>query len=185
MRKRLWENITKRRMIVSANNRQVGGDHYNSIYQHWDFIWESGLDYFQAQITKYLCRFDKKNGVEDLNKSLHFLEKYRELLREPSIKNKPIDDDDQQVLVHKNYCKFSRFNNLDRHQQEITSLVSKHKFSITPLQDLLKARDLLRLYIIIKTPSRQTDLEDTDTRPKLHIDNTGMSRPFGYDPTDD
>lgn len=66
----------------SANSRQVGGEHYQSPIQHWDFVAANGLDYFQGQITKYVCRWRYKNGVQDLEKARHFLEKYIELARE-------------------------------------------------------------------------------------------------------
>jgi len=62
-----------------ANARQVGGEHYKNPIQHWDWVASNDLDYFQGQITKYVARWKLKNGVEDLNKALHFLEKYIEL----------------------------------------------------------------------------------------------------------
>lgn len=64
----------------SANQRQVGGAHYGlGRLQHWDIVSMFDLDYFQGQITKYVMRFRKKNGVEDLEKAGHFLEKLLEL----------------------------------------------------------------------------------------------------------
>jgi len=64
----------------SANTRQVGGKHYSSQYQHWDFAHDAfGDGYFQGQITKYVFRWKKKNGLEDLNKAAHFLQKLIEL----------------------------------------------------------------------------------------------------------
>jgi len=65
--------------MTSANNRQVSGDHYAATTQHWDIVNEHNLDYFQGQITKYVMRWKKKNGIEDLKKAQHFLEKYIEL----------------------------------------------------------------------------------------------------------
>jgi len=65
---------------MSANEKQVGGDHYKAKIQHWDWAWANNLDYFQAQITKYVARHKKKNGLEDLKKAQHFLDKYVELL---------------------------------------------------------------------------------------------------------
>lgn len=65
---------------MSANSRQVGGQHYRSKYQHWDFAHKAfGDAYFQGQITKYVYRWRKKNGLEDLNKAAHFLQKLIEL----------------------------------------------------------------------------------------------------------
>lgn len=59
---------------------QVGGQHYReAAVQHWDFAALQQLDYFQGQITKYVVRWKKKNGLQDLEKALHFLEKYIEV----------------------------------------------------------------------------------------------------------
>jgi hypothetical protein len=38
------------------------------------------MDYFQGQITKYICRYRDKGGIQDLKKAQHFLAKYIELL---------------------------------------------------------------------------------------------------------
>lgn len=63
----------------NANERQVGGAHYKSDIQHWDFVYANDLDYFQGQITLYITRWKKKGGLQDLEKAKHFLEKYIEL----------------------------------------------------------------------------------------------------------
>lgn len=66
--------------VSAANNRQVGGNHYKTGgEEHWDRVNRLQLDYFQGQITKYVERWKKKNGVEDLKKARHFLDKYIEL----------------------------------------------------------------------------------------------------------
>lgn len=65
-----------------ANTRQVGGSHYGMTdLQHWDLVDIFSWDYFQGQITKYLMRWKTKNGVQDLEKAAHFLEKYIELAK--------------------------------------------------------------------------------------------------------
>jgi len=61
-----------------ANERQVGGKHYKNAIQHWDWAASNNLDYFQGCITKYVARWKDKNGVEDLLKAQHYLEKYLE-----------------------------------------------------------------------------------------------------------
>lgn len=68
---------------VNANSRQVGGGHYKTEHglEHWDVVAMFGLDYFQGQITKYVMRHRKKNGIQDLEKARHFLDKYIELER--------------------------------------------------------------------------------------------------------
>ncbi len=65
---------------MKANETQVGGDHYKTGgEEHWDRVRRLDLDYFQGQITKYVERWKKKNGVEDLRKARHFLDKYIEI----------------------------------------------------------------------------------------------------------
>jgi hypothetical protein len=68
---------------MAANNQQVGGTHYKTGgEEHWDRVHRLNLDYFQGQITKYVERWKKKNGVQDLKKARHFLDKYIELQEE-------------------------------------------------------------------------------------------------------
>lgn len=73
---------------MAANEKQVGGSHYGGgSLQHWDIVDRFQLDYFQGQITKYVMRWKKKNGLEDLKKAQHFLEKYIEIqAKEPKPK---------------------------------------------------------------------------------------------------
>jgi hypothetical protein len=65
--------------VPKSNTRQVGGSHYQAEIQHWDFAASQGFDYFQGQITKYVTRWKKKGGLDDLHKAAHFLQKYIEL----------------------------------------------------------------------------------------------------------
>ena len=67
---------------MTANSKQVAGTHYVSSIQHWDYVVANDLDYFQAQITKYVTRWKKKNGMQDLKKAQHFLEKYMEVAQQ-------------------------------------------------------------------------------------------------------
>jgi hypothetical protein len=68
-------------MTTPANKQQVGGNHYKSTAQHWDYVtYTFGTGYLRAQVSKYLCRWRAKNGVQDLEKAAHFLQKLREVL---------------------------------------------------------------------------------------------------------
>lgn len=69
---------------MAANERQVGGNHYKGDgrkVEHWDIVAQHDLDYFQGQITKYVMRWRDKGGIPDLEKALHFIEKYIELAK--------------------------------------------------------------------------------------------------------
>jgi len=65
--------------MTSANEKQVAGTHYKSAYQHWDWTNDIGLPYLPSACTKYLTRWKKKNGIQDLEKAKHYLDKYIEL----------------------------------------------------------------------------------------------------------
>lgn len=67
--------------MPEANSRQVGGAHYQAPYQHWDLVADAGLGYFDGQATKYVSRWRKKNGIQDLQKAQHFLQKYAEVFQ--------------------------------------------------------------------------------------------------------
>lgn len=56
-------------------NTQIGGNHYKYFsIQPIEFIMKNNLSFLVGNIIKYVCRFDKKNGLEDLNKAKHYLE---------------------------------------------------------------------------------------------------------------
>lgn len=65
--------------MINPNEHQVGGQHYKSAYQHWDFMLDVSMPYLPAQVIKYITRWKKKNGVQDLEKAAHFLDKYIEV----------------------------------------------------------------------------------------------------------
>ena len=68
----------------TANEIQHGGDHYqNEGLQHWDFVHQGYLDYFQGNASKYVSRWRRKNGEEDLKKAIHYCQKAAELDRSP------------------------------------------------------------------------------------------------------
>ena len=65
---------------LSGNDHQVGGSHYVSkTIQPWDYIAANNLDYFSGNVVKYVSRWRDKNGLEDLLKAKHYLEKLIEL----------------------------------------------------------------------------------------------------------
>ena len=64
----------------SANSIQHGGNHYKQhTYETWDVIADWGLGYFDGNAVKYLSRWRHKNGVEDLRKARHYIDKLIEM----------------------------------------------------------------------------------------------------------
>lgn len=63
---------------MDANKIQVGGNHYRKEYQHWDFVIDTAMPYVLGCATKYVSRWRSKNGIEDLQKSIHYIAKAME-----------------------------------------------------------------------------------------------------------
>lgn len=83
------------RVMVGANERQVGGEHYKdtaapcprcgSLLEHWDVSWAFGFNQFQYCISKYIWRKKGPGGrplLDDLEKAKHHLEKYIECVKQ-------------------------------------------------------------------------------------------------------
>lgn len=66
---------------LSVDEIQYAGDHYKTEYQHWNLIPAMGYghEYYSAQASKYLTRWRKKNGIPDVLKGQHFIEKLLDL----------------------------------------------------------------------------------------------------------
>ncbi len=64
---------------MSALDNQIGGSHYKSGYQPVELFARLSLNAFQANIIKYLSRFKRKNGREDLEKAMHYTQLMGEL----------------------------------------------------------------------------------------------------------
>lgn len=54
---------------------QVGGTHYGNKYGHWDYCKDAQTPYLEGHATKYIYRWRKKGGIEDLEKALSFIDK--------------------------------------------------------------------------------------------------------------
>lgn len=58
-----------------ASDKQEGGDHYKKYkIQPYTFISENNLSFMQGNVVKYILRYEDKNGIEDLNKVIHYCE---------------------------------------------------------------------------------------------------------------
>ena len=65
---------------MSALDTQDKGTHYKDmLIQPVEFIVKNNLAFLEANVIKYVCRHRNKNGIEDLNKAIHYLELAKEL----------------------------------------------------------------------------------------------------------
>ena len=61
---------------MEANDFQIGGNHYKTHgLSHWDLIDEYEICYLAGCASKYLTRFRRKNGLQDLQKAQHYIDK--------------------------------------------------------------------------------------------------------------
>ena len=56
-------------------DKQIGGSHYKKMkIQPSKFVIENELLFPEGNVIKYICRHRYKNGKEDLEKAVHFIE---------------------------------------------------------------------------------------------------------------
>ncbi len=69
-------NMSDNNMFDEAfpEDKQIGGSHYKQfLIQPWTFIRKNGLNPFQANVIKYVCRYlTKGKTIEDLQKIKHY-----------------------------------------------------------------------------------------------------------------
>jgi hypothetical protein len=67
--------------VIKANDIQFGGDHYKSKgIEPWDYAVANKLGFLEGSVVKYVTRYKDKNGIEDLKKARHYLDKLIETL---------------------------------------------------------------------------------------------------------
>lgn len=72
---------------TAANVKQVGGKHYKQFkHQPWDVVLDWQLGYLDGTALKYIARWKDKNGIEDVKKAIHFLEKLVEVMEKDGTK---------------------------------------------------------------------------------------------------
>ncbi len=140
------------------NSRQIGGDHYAKEWQHWDFVEDWGLGYLECVATKYLCRWRQKDGLKDLEKALHYIDKLID--RHKNNQRMP-----KACVSFKAIRKFSKIQNLDIPEE--TALGTLCRWS--DICDLYGARDIVERLLIQENK----------------LSSTGMEHPFGYEESDD
>ena len=66
--------------VETALDTQVGGDHYKKhVIQPVEFITKNKLGFLEGCVIKRICRYEDKNGKEDLEKIKHEIDLLIEL----------------------------------------------------------------------------------------------------------
>lgn len=56
----------------SHDNIEVGGDHYQTAIQPWDYIYANKLGFDEGNVVKYISRHKDKGGAEDIKKVISY-----------------------------------------------------------------------------------------------------------------
>jgi len=66
--------------VEKAIHKQVAGTHYKDMpIQPVEYIHANALGYFEGNVVKYISRWRKKGGMDDLRKAKHYVELLIEL----------------------------------------------------------------------------------------------------------
>lgn len=180
-----------------SERTQYGGDHYETTdgYEHWDWVIDAEIGYLCGNATKYLSRWRKKNGVDDLKKALTYVDKmiatrenadwhYREsrwktnMLTERFVKSARLTEQESGIIFllsgpcPPEMLKLARerVEALIKSAQRAASTGQRVAGAATPPQATPAAQQALR-----GAPSKA----DATRQPGGA---TGMEHPFGYDP---
>ena len=77
--------MTNKDIFVDSfpQDKQIGGSHYKKFkIQPYEFISHNNLSFFQGNVIKYVCRYLNKNGIEDLEKIIHYCELEKKKLKD-------------------------------------------------------------------------------------------------------
>ena len=67
-------------LMVQSLKKQIGGKHYSKFsIQPTEFIYKNDIPFIEGCVIKYVCRWQDKGGVQDLDKAIHFIEMLKEL----------------------------------------------------------------------------------------------------------
>jgi hypothetical protein len=65
---------------MSALDTQEGGSHYKDMaIQPVTFIVKNNIPFLEGNVIKYVCRHASKNGAQDIDKAIHYLQLIKEL----------------------------------------------------------------------------------------------------------
>ena len=65
-----------------SKEKQVGGSHYKLyVIQPIEFITKNNIPFIEGNVIKYVLRWRDKNGIQDLDKAIHYLELLKDIKR--------------------------------------------------------------------------------------------------------
>ena len=66
-------HVKRKREIMESDS--ISPEHYSQFkIPPFNFIHENGLGFAEGNVIKYVCRWREKNGIEDLEKAMRYLQ---------------------------------------------------------------------------------------------------------------
>ena len=69
--------------MAITDNKAIGGSHYKSDIEPIDLIEQLGLTFHEGNVVKYVTRYTRKNGREDLEKAIWYVKRMIDNWRGP------------------------------------------------------------------------------------------------------
>lgn len=141
-----------------ANKRQIGGQHYKTAYEHWDLVLQLNLGYFEGNATKYLSRWRKKGGKDDLQKAMHYVDKLIESVEFVAPPRASMNE----AAVAQQVVSFAQANKLWKEEEDIVFQLA----TWSVVADLIEVRGLMdRLLLLDPDAEEPEDPEEQEPRP--------------------
>lgn len=192
---------------------QVGGSHYEADYQHWDWAMDVRLGYFESAGSKYVFRWYRKNGIEDLHKARSYILKVKEGFLQGRWSNKCLHVDSWPVARDKAEMMFGSFAdstevpNVEadlcllmaqwRDDTDLSFIIDQLNAHIEAVQTTLDAGGTLGPLLPLTTPQRQKTggggraggntshaIPSSVSTEVANSSVDGQKHPFGYIPGD-
>jgi hypothetical protein len=74
-------DVDKLKNLDKLNNVVIHPDHYNKGIECWDYTTSHDMNFLQGNVVKYVTRYKQKNGLQDLEKAMQYLEKLIESVK--------------------------------------------------------------------------------------------------------
>lgn len=108
--------------------KQIGGTHYNNKIQVWDLVAYLDMNFFLGNVLKYVCRYKKKNGKEDLEKALSYLERFKKIPKVIEYYSKSNDTDKEF---------FRELKDLKERHEYISAFLVQYDVDVKEIIDLI------------------------------------------------
>jgi len=118
---------------MEANETQIAGQHYRASMQTWDYILAHNLGFLEGNVIKYVTRYRKKDGIQDLLKAKHYLDKLIEVENERLRRASNQNDQDQQTATD------STVEPKDKHSQRVSDDVACREQAVVALRKRTEA----------------------------------------------